>query len=229
MYSNWGLPVGGFLPCQSSFNLIRIVMSGRTNGHRSHISSREAKARGRSVIPPWSVRQETLNMINEGDYMAGNYVSFSAGDISDTGSTTLASGDPTTYHTWGSTWADSISTEVQSYDYLPASYFHPTERVQVIERVTEIIKEKEVTKVADLRTLFRVYVVDPRKNGKVLMDGKPIIAENENQAMLKAGVAQVAAEQNVDIEELDVYVDEVGTFIRPRKSTQKVRIVKEDD
>jgi len=61
------------------------------------------------------------------------------------------------------------------------------------------------------------------------MDGIAIIAENENQAMLKAGVAQVATTEGVDIEDLDVYVEKVGTFIRPRKKAEKVKIVKEDE
>ena len=79
------------------------------------------------------------------------------------------------------------------------------------------------------RTLFRVYVVDPRKGGKVLMNGDPIVAANENQAMLKIGVAKIAADVGLDLEQVDVYVEEVATFIRPRKETRRVKIVKDDD
>ena len=61
------------------------------------------------------------------------------------------------------------------------------------------------------------------------MDGKCVIALNENQAMLKAGVAQVAADAGREIEQLDIYVDCVGTFIRPLKETQRVKIAKSDE
>ena len=79
------------------------------------------------------------------------------------------------------------------------------------------------------RTLFRVYVVDPRKGGKVLLNGEAVIALNENQAMLKVGIAKIAADADREIEQLDVYVEEVGTFIRPRKETQKVKITKDEE
>ena len=79
------------------------------------------------------------------------------------------------------------------------------------------------------RTLFKVYVVDPRKNGKILCDGKLVIAVNENQAMLKAGVAGIADAAGLDLEQVDVYVQVIGTFIRPRKETQRVKVIKEED
>lgn len=191
-------------------------MSGRTNGHKSHIRSREATARGWSNIPPWSVRQETLSLIEEGNqnFMENSYASLTV---------------PSTYGGFSGTITGDYYTWVQPWLHDSQPYYPPIERVQIIERVSNIINESEVTKVADLRTLFRVYVVNPKKNGKVLMDGKTLIAENENQAMLKAGVAQVAASEGVDIEDLDVYVEKVGTFIRPRKKAEKVRIVKESE
>jgi hypothetical protein len=87
-----------------------------------------------------------------------------------------------------------------------------------------------VTKEVEKRSLFEVFVVDPRKNGKILLDGKRVIAENENQAMLKAGVGTIAAENNLELEQVDVYVRLIGTFVRPRKETQKVEIIdKEED
>ena len=79
------------------------------------------------------------------------------------------------------------------------------------------------------RTLFKVYVVDPRKNAKILLDGKLVIAVNENQAMLKAGVADVAEKAGMDLEQVDVYVQTIGTFIRPRKETQRVKITKDEE
>lgn len=72
-------------------------------------------------------------------------------------------------------------------------------------------------------------MVDPRKAGKVLLDGKPIIAASESEATLKAGVAQVADEANLDLDQVDIHVEHVGDFIRPRKDTQKVKIAKDDE
>ena len=93
--------------------------------------------------------------------------------------------------------------------------------------IQEITKEG-VTQM-DKRTLFKVYVVDPRKNGKILLDGKLVIAVNENQAMLKADVAKIAEGAGLELEQVDVYVQTIGTFIRPRKETQKVKVTQDED
>lgn len=79
------------------------------------------------------------------------------------------------------------------------------------------------------RSLYRVYVVDPRGSGKVLLEGKPVIAEDEAKATLKAGVAQAADGAGLELEQVDVYAEHIGTFIRPRKETQKVQVVKETE
>ena len=176
--------------------------------HRSHIGSKRAKARGWGRVPPYSVRLETKREEVGINYMDGEYmtVGYVGGGSCD--NTTYV--DCTTYtpvQTWYGVWDDN----------------NPTVTIR------EIIKEREVTKEVEKRTLFRVYAVDPRKGGKVLMDGKPVIAQNENQAMLKAGVAQVADDAGLEIEQMDVYVEEVGTFIRPRKETQRVKIAKTDE
>ena len=42
--------------------------------------------------------------------------------------------------------------------------------------------------------------------------------------MLKAGVAQTAENNNLDLEQVDVYVECIGTFIRPRKETQRITL-----
>jgi hypothetical protein len=78
------------------------------------------------------------------------------------------------------------------------------------------------------RTLFRVYVVDPRGAGKLIGE-KSVIAESESQATLKAGVAQIASDQGLELEQVDIYVENVATFIRPRKETQKVKIAKDEE
>jgi len=194
-------------------------MTDVTKKHRSHVTGSEIKSRGWSRIPSPAVQRETKKQEVGIDYMS-NYVSIS--DCS--GSTSsFTAGDSTSwnttgtayypYQTWGSEWGDST--------WSPA--YVPCPNTAIIER----INDKEV--IMDKRTLFAVYVVDPRKNGKILMDGKRVIAVNENQAMLKAGVAEVADAEGLDLEQVDVYVDVIGTFIRPRKETQKVKVVKEDE
>lgn len=79
-----------------------------------------------------------------------------------------------------------------------------------------------------MRSLFKVYVVDPRKTGK-LLDETTVIAETEEQAILKAGVAQVAEKAGLELEQVDTLVDNMGTFIRPRKETQRVKMVKDEE
>lgn len=79
------------------------------------------------------------------------------------------------------------------------------------------------------RSLYKVYVVDPRKAGKVLMDGKTVIAISEGEAQMKAGVGEVIAKEGLDFEQVDVYCEKVAEFIRPRKDTQKVVIAKDEE
>ena len=202
--------------------------------HRSHISSKEAKSRGWSRVPSPAIQRETRKQEVGIDYMKGDYVTFTnccaVGDNTG-GGLTLTAGDSTSwttsgtasdftiggnyepYHIWTSDWADSSDVTICP---------------QPITIVREIIKEKGVTQM-EQRTLFKVYVVDPRKNGKILLDGRLVIAVNENQAMLKAGVADIADAAGLDLEQVDVYVDVIGTFIRPRKETQRVKMVKEEE
>ena len=149
-----------------------------------------------------------------------NYVSVSDVSGSDLTFTSGTASTATTTGTWYypyQTWGDAWHSDGNHYgDYQPTTI------------IREIIKEKEVTKM-EQRTLFKVYVVDPKKNGKILCDGKLVIAVNENQAMLKAGVADIADKAGLDLEQVDVYVQTIGTFIRPRKDTQRVKVVKDED
>ena len=119
-------------------------------------------------------------------------------------------------YTWYGDWDNGTNDAWNPTVYQPAT-------------TIQIIKEKVVTKEVEQRTLYRVYVIDPRKGGQILLNGEPVIAKNENQAMLKVGIAEIADRIHRDIEQLDVYVEEVGTFIRPRKETQRVKISKEDE
>ena len=79
-----------------------------------------------------------------------------------------------------------------------------------------------------MRSLYKVYVVDPRKLGK-LLSGVTVIAETEEQALLKAGVAEIAKSVSLEIEQVDTQVVCFGSFIRPRRETRKVKIVKDED
>lgn len=185
-------------------------------GHKSHISSSEAKLKGWSRVPSPAIRRETVNLAKEvgSAYMNEAYLAFS-GSLPTTSSGWDCKTDATyyPYQTWVTPWIDGQVSESD-----------PS-----VITVREIIKEREVTKMVDKRTLFKVYIVDPKKNGKILLDGKLVIAVNENQAMLKVGVADVAEKAGLDLEQVDVYVQTIGTFIRPRKETQRVKITKEED
>ena len=186
--------------------------------HRSHISSKEAKARGWGRIPSAEIRAETYNLGKEvgTEFMGGTYLTLTASDN--------AAGLTTT----GVSYADGSTTIYQPFQTWGEQWVNDSSYPNAIT-ITQIIKEKEVTKEVEKRTLYKVYVVDPRKGGQILMDGKPVIALNENQAMLKAGVADVAEKASLEIEQCDVYVQCIGTFIRPRKDTQRVKVVKTDE
>ena len=183
--------------------------------HRSHVSSGEAKNRG------WSrpISASFTNSIEGGNAdFVSNYVSLT-GTTTDSGSITITSPTVTdTYYTWGDTWYDNGTSDIK----IPIDPF-------LNERISNEINKKVVTKQVEQRTLYKVYVVDPRKGGEILLDGKSVIAKDQQQAMLKAGVLDIALKVGLDIEDVDVYVKEVGTFIRPKKSTQRVKVVKEED
>jgi len=184
-------------------------------GHRSHISSGEAKARGWGRVPDYSVRAETYCLAKEvgTEFMGGEYLTVTASGNS--GSTVWSNyGDTAVYpyQTWIQPWITEYPETV-----------YPS-----VVTIREIIKEKVVTKEVEQRTLYKVFVVDPRKAGKILLE-KAVIAENENQAMLKAGVLQACSGAGLELEQADVYCQLVGTFIRPRKDTQRVKVVKTDE
>lgn len=116
------------------------------------------------------------------------------------------------YYTWGDQWVGGWDNSA----YQPVTV------------IKEIIKEREV-KLVEERSLWRIYVVDPRKGGAILMNGNVVVAKNENEALLKAGVAQVVSDIGRELDQVDVYAEKIGTFIRPRKEAQRVKISKEDE
>ena len=80
------------------------------------------------------------------------------------------------------------------------------------------------------RSLWRIYAVDPRGAGKVIMNGtEVVVASTESEALLKSGVGAEAAKAGLDISQIDVYAERIAEFIRPRKDTQKVVMAKEGD
>lgn len=78
------------------------------------------------------------------------------------------------------------------------------------------------------RSLYKVYVVDPRGAGKVLLKGEKVIATTEAEAQLKAGVGKVIADAGLDFEQVDIYCEQIAAFIRPRKEIQKVVLSKDN-
>ncbi len=79
------------------------------------------------------------------------------------------------------------------------------------------------------RSLWKVYAVDPRKSGKVLMDGKSVVAITEGEAQMKSGVGEIIAKEGLDFEQVDIYCEKIAEFIRPHKDTQKVVIAKDEE
>ncbi len=118
------------------------------------------------------------------------------------------------------------------YSYGSSANFDGTNEITIgtsalEDRVREL--EEQVRKgEPQMRSLFKVYIVNPKKNG-TLLDEKTVIAETEEQALLKAGVAQVADTAGLDLEQVDTLVENLGVFIRPRQETQRVKVTKEDD
>lgn len=145
---------------------------------------------------------------------AGEYITWTSG----------ATGDATTSTTWsGNGYYLSGSDDCVNCNDIT---FQSVEVSELEQRVKEL--EKKLKKEGKMRSLYKVYVVDPRKAG-VLLDEKTVITETEEQALLKAGVAQTAEKVGLELERIDTFVEQIGEFIRPRKETQKVKMVKDDD
>ncbi len=57
--------------------------------------------------------------------------------------------------------------------------------------------------------LFRVYVIN-KCNAAILMDGKPVIAQDEREAEYEAGVPALLTEKRLSIQDVDVICEEVS-------------------
>jgi hypothetical protein len=89
------------------------------------------------------------------------------------------------------------------------------------------------------RSLWKLYVVDPRGPGRLLFESEPIIAATENEVQLKSGIGKVISDAGLDVLEpvrdwgyapqVDIYCEKIAEFIRPRKDTQKVVLAKDGD
>jgi hypothetical protein len=79
------------------------------------------------------------------------------------------------------------------------------------------------------RGIWHVYVVDPRKGGKILLDGMSVIAGTEAEAQIKANIAQVIQDAGLDFGQVDIYCELVAHFIRPRKDVHKVILAKDEE
>ena len=89
-------------------------------------------------------------------------------------------------------------------------------------RTYQVINKKE--EVRDMRGLFQVYVIDPKKEtviGNIL-----VIAKNEKSAEIKA-LTKAMPFDEFDIDDLDIVTVKLGS-IRAKKEVQKVCVVKED-
>ena len=152
--------------------------------------------------------------------MAGEYYNTSVTWTgASAGSTTTATWGDGTY--WVTPWYNGGAT----ISPLPEQ---KSINLEELERKVEELEKKLAKEGGKMRSLYKVYVVDPRKLGK-LLDETTVIAETEEQALLKAGVAQTAQKAGLELEQVDTFVDELGQFIRPRKETQRVKMVKEED
>ena len=80
-----------------------------------------------------------------------------------------------------------------------------------------------------MRGLYDVYVVDPRKQGRLIDVVKGVIAKDQNEAIMKANVVKIAQSVGLELDEVDYYANCIGCFIRPRKETHKVKVVRDDD
>lgn len=147
------------------------------------------------------------------------------------------------YLNWTTTWGDTAAgTTTDGMPYCVTPWYNaddpytyqPTGTVTIKSADTEELKrkveelEKRLGGEAKMRSLFKVYVVDPRKTGKLLAE-TTVIAETEEQAILKAGVAQIAEKAGLELEQIDTLVNNMGEFIRPRKETQRVKMVKDEE
>lgn len=79
------------------------------------------------------------------------------------------------------------------------------------------------------RGLWHVYIVDPRKGGRILLDGKSVIADSEAEAQIKVNIVQVIQDAGLEFGQVDIYCELVANFIRPRKDVQKVILAKDEE
>ena len=124
-------------------------------------------------------------------------------------------------------WDGTITNANPQGYYIRTSAWDPTSDCNLSGRMFSEVNKLEKGGLK-MRSLYKVYVVDPRKLGTLLGE-KTVIAETEEQALLKAGVVGIAEKAGLELEQVDTQVWCLGTFIRPRKETQRVKMVKDED
>lgn len=77
------------------------------------------------------------------------------------------------------------------------------------------------------RKLCRVYVVNPKGEGDVVLEKLVIVPENADDS--KAILKSLAGKEIKDLDKFDIYVEDISTFIRGKKDIQKVKVITADD
>ncbi len=115
-------------------------------------------------------------------------------------------------------WGDTSQWEI---NYTSVGWGDTSQIEKRIQELEEKLRKEE----PKMRSLFKVYVVDPKGDGKVVIEDTQI-AETQEKALLKS---IAASGKQVDVDKVDTLVVTLGTFIRPRKETQKVEMVKPEE
>jgi len=80
-----------------------------------------------------------------------------------------------------------------------------------------------------MRALFRVVVVNPKKNGKVLLD-ETVIVKDEKEAGFKANIGVAVKSANLEYEDVDIHIEAITPhFIRAKEKPKKVRVIEKDE
>jgi hypothetical protein len=90
--------------------------------------------------------------------------------------------------------------------------------------VCRIKIEKEVSHMSEKRKLCRVYVVDPKGEGKVIKEELAIVPESADDS--KAILKSLAGMEIKNLDSFDIYVEDIATFIRGKKEVQRILITK---
>jgi hypothetical protein len=74
-----------------------------------------------------------------------------------------------------------------------------------------------------VRYLFQVWIVDPKLEG--VLNVLTVVAKDRSEALLKA---PIPADVRANADDYDFLIEQVGE-VRPKRETQKVKVVKDDE